>query len=91
MKANCDAMKAIPNAQGQEAIMIFAVGFGLPAAGTTAGDNARDVLQNCASSDPNDPTKVHYYYPVTQEDIEAAFRDIGDSVSVAVNKPRLMN
>lgn len=94
-KAVCDAMKARLDATGNEAIMIFTVGFGLDAEGTSNGDFARDTLRYCASYDPQDPEtdpalrRKLYFFPYSGADMRAAFQQIGQALSAAKNSARL--
>ena len=79
--------------------MIFTIGFGLSDESTSEGQKARNTMKYCASFDKNDPEtdltlkKKHFYFPVTQEDLEAAFSSIGDALIEALNNnnPRLSN
>lgn len=98
-KSYCDEIKTRLNADGEEAVMIFTIGFGLEPETTYDGQMARDTMKYCASYDKNDPEtdltlkKKHFYFPVTQEDLEAAFSSIGDALIEALNNnnPRLSN
>ncbi|MGI9478127.1 MAG: pilus assembly protein TadG-related protein [Hyphomicrobiaceae bacterium] len=96
-KAYCDAIKTKLNADGEEAVMIFTIGFGLEPESSSAGQKARDTMKYCASYDQTDPEtnlslkKKHFYFPVTQQDLEDAFSSIGDALIEALgnNNPRL--
>ncbi len=98
-KSYCDAIKLKLDADGQEAVMIFTIGFGLEPESSSAGQKARDTMKYCASYDQNDPEtdltlkKKHFYFPLTQQDLEDAFTSIGDALIEAIgNKnPRLSN
>ncbi len=98
-KDYCDAIKAELNSAGEEAVMIFTIGFGLEPESTSDGQKARDTMKYCASYDKNDPEtdltlkKKHFYFPVTEEDLQSAFTSIGDALAAAVGvgNPRLTN
>lgn len=91
----CDAMKSRLDAAGNEAIMIFTVGFGLEPEGTSHGDNARDTLKHCASYDPQDPEtdlsrkRKLYFFPYSGDDMRQAFQQIGQALSAAKNGARI--
>jgi Flp pilus assembly protein TadG len=91
----CDAMKTRLDAAGNEAIMIFTVGFGLEPEGTTNGDFARDTLKHCASYDPQDPEtdlslkRKLYFFPYSGEDMRQAFQQIGQALSAAKTGARI--
>lgn len=96
-KGYCDAIKTQTNALGNEAIMVFTIGFGLEPEDMPAGQHARDTMKYCASYDQNDPEtdlslkRKHFYFPVTESDLQAAFSAIGNAVAEAITKPRLSN
>ena len=78
-------------------VVSLAIGFGPEAAGTDAGDKARDTMRYCTSYDKNDPEanlalkRKHFYFPVTEQDLQAAFASIGNALTDAINKPRFTN
>lgn len=96
-KNYCDAIKTHVDADNKEAVRIFTIGFGLESASTSDGQKARETMKYCASYDQNDPEtdltlkKKHFYFPVTEQDLQAAFANIGNSLTEAVNKPRFTN
>lgn len=96
-KAYCDAIKSKVDSLGNEAVMVFTIGFGLEPVDTLPGINARDTMKYCASYDKNDPETdlslraKHFYFPVTEADLEAAFSAIGNAVEEAISKPRFSN
>jgi len=93
----CDAIKSRVDDRGEESVMIFTIGFGLEPESTYDGLKAREVMKYCASFDKTDPEedlslkKKHFYFPVTEADLEAAFSSIGNALTEAVNKPRFTN
>jgi hypothetical protein len=55
-------------------ITVYTIGFGIDM------QSAKDVLQTCASTDPNNPSKKYYYFPYSSDEIRAAFQDIGQQL-----------
>jgi Flp pilus assembly protein TadG len=71
LKRVCDNIKAVQNASGKSAILIYTIGFGSEANTTTN----KALLQYCASS-PDD-----YYYAPTNADLETIFTEIAQQLS----------
>ena len=96
-KAYCDAIKSKLDSTGKEAGMIFTIGFSLDPEDTDIGLKSRDTMKHCASFDQNDPEpnpllrKKHFYFPVTEQDLQSAFNAIGNAVAEAITKPRYTN
>lgn len=88
-KSFCDAIKTRVNFEGEEAVTIFTIGFGLDPEGTTSGDNARSTMKYCASYDPDDPEtdpelrKKLYFFPYDSDSMRSAFQNIGRVLAAA--------
>jgi len=66
-----------------EGITVYTIGFGID------NDNARNILRNCASVDPQDPTRPFYFFPYSRAALAEAFRSIGQALSYAQGTARL--
>lgn len=56
-------------------ITVYTVGFGMD------NSTAIQLLKDCASTDPQNPTKKFYYFPYNSDEIRAAFQDIGQQLA----------
>lgn len=101
-KDYCDAIKTRLNSDGDQAVKIFTIGFGLEPSSSYNGQKARETMTYCASDiDPEaseynnsgegEQRTKHFYFPVTEQDLKDAFASIGNALTEAVNKPRFTN